>query len=47
MLGRDRKYLFDNQASAILNVHNKVLNFGGEYQVCLRSVNARFLTGHA
>ena len=30
---RDSKLLFDNQGVAILNVRNKALNFGGEYQV--------------
>lgn len=33
IIGRDRKILFDNRGSAVLNVRNKVLNFGGEYQV--------------
>jgi hypothetical protein len=30
---RDSKILFDNQGVAVLNVRNKALNFGGEYQV--------------
>ena len=33
MIGRDKKFLFDSQGSAILNVRNRALNFGGEYQV--------------
>ncbi|KAF9651262.1 hypothetical protein BDM02DRAFT_3110991 [Thelephora ganbajun] len=33
IVGRDRKFLFDNQGSPILNVRNKTLNFGGEYQI--------------
>lgn len=30
---RDRKFLYDNQGAVLLNIHNKALNFGGEYQV--------------
>lgn len=33
IVGRDRKFLYDNQGYAVLNVRNKALNFGGEYQV--------------
>jgi hypothetical protein len=35
IIGRDRKVLFDNQGNPVLNVRNKTLNFGGEYQVSL------------
>jgi len=33
MIGRDNKFLFDAQGSPVLNVRNKALNFGGEYNV--------------
>lgn len=34
---RDSKLLFDSQGVAVLNVRNKTLNFGGEYQVSQRN----------
>lgn len=37
MTGRDRKSLFDSQGSVVLNVRNRALNFGGEYQVGQRN----------
>lgn len=49
MIGRDKKFLFDSQGSAVLNVRNRALNFGGEYQVGrrdLRSISHSFLTSH-
>ena len=34
VVGRgDKKCLYDNQGALILNICNKTLNFGGEYQV--------------
>ena len=36
IIGRDNKFLFDAQGSPILNVRNKALNFGGEYNVSQR-----------
>lgn len=38
IIARDnRKILYDDQGSAILNIRNKALNFGGEYQVSRRN----------
>jgi len=36
IIGRDNKFLFDAHGSPILNVCNKALNFGGEYNVSRR-----------
>ena len=34
IVGRgDRKFLYDNQGAVVLNICNRALNFGGEYQV--------------
>lgn len=34
IVGRgDSKFLYDNQGAVVLNIRNKTLNFGGEYQV--------------
>lgn len=33
IVGQDRKFLFDNQGSTVLNVRNRALNLGGKYQV--------------
>jgi hypothetical protein len=44
VIGRDRKYLFDSRGSAVLNVRNKALNFGGEYQVSIANAITRSTT---
>ena len=36
IVGRDNKFLLDDQGSPILNLRNKALNFGGEYRVSQR-----------
>ena len=33
IIGRDKKFLFDNHGGAVLNVRNRAFNFGGQYQV--------------
>lgn len=51
VVGRDKKVLYDDRGCAVLNIRNKALNFGGEYQVshllCVPSVAATFLTSCA
>lgn len=51
IVGRDKKVMYDNQGSAVLNIRNKALNLGGEYHVshllCIPSAVATFLTSCA
>lgn len=48
IVGRDDKVLFDNRGCAVLNIRNKALNFGGEFQVShLLCLLSPFLTSCA
>jgi hypothetical protein len=33
---KDTKVMYDNQGDVVLNIRNRSLSFGGEYQVCRR-----------
>lgn len=33
---KDSKVMYDNQGDVVLNIRNRSLSFGGEYQVCRR-----------